>query len=429
MSQQTNADLQELVYVCSISAYNLPEFESCLLRRPKYLVLIVTAYEKYQAFARLFSELVQRKLPGIQIIRPDQLQKGFAGSSLQENQQWYTQVLASELDRLPQAWPRVCNITGGTKAMTLTALSPELNWDWLEYKAEGQQKLQMVQREGHGFASIGDEQLPMASPLDMAQLYSERVEQKALNPIMAGAVSQKASSAAAVQLWRGLTEQDAALLSLFGNQQSGFEMLWKYGANNPGYNQKKLELSAQDFVGKPAFTKQQLAWLKTWQALSPAELEASELGIVLANSKKRRSNLRNWLSGDWLEQLAAHWLQNAGVPADQIAVNVKIWPENETNSRSGERESDVLVHYKGQSYVLEVKTDYPPGNTNFSELIKQLSSLGERLGRTRKVLFIGPQLFAQVKDKLEDIQMRCKASNITLAYDYETLVEALARSK
>lgn len=429
MTQLTTADLQELVYVCSISDYNLPEFESCLLRRPKYLVLVVTTYEKFQVFAGLFSRLLERKFPGIQIVRPDQLQMGFSGSSLQENQQWYTQVLASELDKLPKGLPRVCNITGGTKAMTLTALSPELNWDWLEYKAERQQKLQMVRRDGHSFSSIGDEQLPMANPLDMAQLYSERVEQKTLNPIMASGVSHKASSRAAAQLWRGLTEQDAALLSLFGSEKGGFEMLWKYGADNPDYNLKSLELSAQEFMGVDAFSEQQLAWLKAWQALSPAELNVSEQGIVLANSKKHRSHLRSWLSGDWLEQLAAHWLQQAGVPENQIAVNVKIWPENETKSRAGERESDVLVHYEGQSYVIEVKTDYPPGDTKFSELIKQLSSLGERLGRTKKVLFIGPQLFAQVQKNLEDIQMRCKASEITLAYDYETLVATLARNK
>ena len=76
--------LNPLVYVCSMSEYNLPEFESCLLRRPEYVVLVVSDFEKIKDAADRFTRVIEARLPGIQVIRPDLLsQQSFDGRDLQ----------------------------------------------------------------------------------------------------------------------------------------------------------------------------------------------------------------------------------------------------------------------------------------------------------------------------------------------------------
>ena len=57
------------------------------------------------------------------------------------------------------------------------------------------------------------------------------------------------------------------------------------------------------------------------------------------------------------------------------------------------------------------------------DLLEQITSLGDRLGRTRKILLIGPQLYTKIQDRLGDIEKRCTADSVLLCYSKDMLLE------
>lgn len=411
--------LNRLIYVCSISDYNLPEYESCLKRRPAYLVLLVSDYDRAQAAAERFANLVRSRIAGVQIIRPDQDGDTFGGADLVEFQQWLQRVLVPALARLPADCQRVYNLTGGTKMMALAVLTAGLGWSWLEYKAERGNSLQKVDYVNGILSARGAEELGQVDPVDVARLYSEHVKQERQNSIF----SRSDSAAQAQKLWQGLCARDSSLLELFGDKKHGLESIWMYGAGNPEFKQKHLTVSACNFVANTTFNNAQLGWLHGWSRLKPDSLAVTPDSISLAGNKNSRDELRRWLSGDWLEQLASHWLSEE-IPADRIRLNVRVRPENETNSSLGERETDILVYHKGATSIIEAKTDLPPGQ-QMSDAIRQLASISNRFGRVTKILLIGPQLLQRHQDKLEELCLRCNAEGILLAYCRASLLYAV----
>lgn len=412
MSPKTE-QLNEMIYVCVISQYNLPEFESCLLHKPKHLILIVSDYEKIRSSAKLFEQTIKQAFPSINIIRPDK-QQAFSGDDFIAIQQWFDRYLTTALDSLPD-FPRVCNLTGGTKIMTLSLLAGDFNWRWLEYKANNAQNLQQITYQQKQLAFKGSVELPVADPIAVASLYSEHVRQEAGNNIVAHPESVALSEA----LWNGLEQQDTALSELF----VGLAKVWAHGRGKSQYQKKFVTLSSTEFIGHDCFNEAQLYWLKQWAQLKPEALQVSRHDITFAGNKNMREELRRWLSGDWLERLVVHWLEEQ-IPAPCIAMNLKVRPENEDKSSIGERETDVIVHHKGRTTLIEVKTNLPP-QQKMADLLRQLSSLTDRFGRTAKVLFIGPQLSQQIQPDLERIKMQCKAENIQLAQNRQQLLACL----
>lgn len=416
--------LNPLVYVCSMSEYNLPEFESCLLRRPEYVVLVVSDFEKIKDAADRFTRVIEARLPGIQVIRPDLLsQQSFDGRDLQSIQTWLEQILSPQLASLPVDYPQVCNLTGGTKVMALALMAASIPWAWLEYKADGAQKLQKLENKQGKLTPLAAEELAPAAPLNVAKLYSDQVRENKENKVIASPNSQDQAQ----KLWDGLEQQNTALKTIFGNATSGLEMLWMYGLKAPNYNKKMLTLKSQEFIGETAFSKEQLQWLDAWAALKPTSLEVTNNQIILAGNKNSRDDLRRWLSGDWLEQLTYNWLAEE-IPTQSLAMNVSIRPESSDNSSSGERESDLLVHYQGRTSLVEIKTDLPP-NENFASAIRQLASLSDRFGRTNKVLLVGPQLTQKHQNRLEDLVLRCNAEGILLAFNKADLLYAVLKGR
>lgn len=409
--------LKDLIYVCAISNYNLPEFESCLLHRPKYVVLIVSKESPFQQAAKLFTQLIEKTLPGIQIIRPDYSQS-FQGSDLQENQYWINTYLIPAIDALPSTLKRVVNLTGGTKALTVALLNSAVSWQWLEYKAEGQ-RLQSFTYKNNKLEVLESVNLRSASPLEVAQLYSEHVRKEKDNPITTSPNSLRC----ATELWEALNKQESALLELFGNKNQGFEKIWMYGFRDKAYKKDRLSMTSQAFIQQASFTPEQQKWLAAWHQLSPEGLQYDAQEISIAGNKQPREAFRRWLSGDWLEQLVVSWLKIKTSP-EAVAANVKVRPDNKESSSTGERETDVLVHYKGRTTVVEVKTDLAPGQ-KLADVLRQISSL-EGFGRTQKILFVGPQFLKQATMRnSEDVLLRAQAEGVIIAYDQTSLYAAL----
>src|SRR5690554_5717607 len=224
---QSDIDENELVYVCSISEYNLPEYESCLKRRPKYLVLVVSNYQRFQEAAERFCQVIADRLPTTRIVRPDDI-RSFDGSDLKDFQRWLQEVLHPVLDELDQPdkkHVRVCNLTGGTKVMALALMSVPWRWHWLEYKADRSEQLQMISYAKSSLQALETCGLPQASPIDVARLYSEQVKKTRANRVF----SCRGSSQQAQQLWDGLSKNEPSLLQLFGGKNSGLEKVWVYG--------------------------------------------------------------------------------------------------------------------------------------------------------------------------------------------------------
>jgi hypothetical protein len=404
------AELTPLVYVCVISNFNLPEFESCLLRRPSHLVLVVSTH--MQKNADLFEQQISKTLPGIQVIRPDKA-TAFGGSDCQECNSWAQHTLLTHLNALPGTMPRVCNITGGTKAITLSLINPVFRWRWLDYKADQKQQLQRLHINTAGAMTVdGSDGLPMATPDQVAGLHSWNVQKRPNNPIM----DVPDSSLQANKLWQALSEPESeagqSLLSLFGGKESGLEKLWVYERGKARKKDTCVTQNANEFAQQDQFNAQQLDWLQGWHRLAPESLQFTASCITLAAGSHTSDPLRRWLSGDWLEQWVADRLRE-WLPAEHIACNLKVNPLKGETSSSGERETDIMVHYNGVTTIIEVKTDMPPAG-GVKALLEQIASMGDRLGRTRKILFVGPQLKQKMVENFDDIKKRCDSNNVKL---------------
>lgn len=411
-------EIKPLIYVCVMSDFNLPEFESCLFRQPSHLVLIVSNYEALQDKTKLFEDVIKKwSNDKITIIRPDKV-ASFGGRDLIEYQKWIQNTLIPILDELPSHLPRTCNITGGTKAMTLGLLHAQ-DWAWIDYKAEGHHLQELIySNDQKQFILQNEHDLPLATPLQVAGLYVEQSKEQSLNVI---AKNNARHLSEAQRLWDGLSSEEPALMELFGSADRGLEHIWMYGRENPNFKKEQLEFSALEFIGLEQFTPEHLAWLKSWQQLSPKSLSFSKQHVNLAGNKKN-DPLKRWLSGDWLELLISDWLiAGTNIPAEQIAINLKTNPNIEKNSY-GERETDVLVHTQKGTTIIEVKTDLPPNDDSIYEAIKQITSFADRLGRTNKILFIGPQLYKRIKSDLERIKLSSKAAKVKLCSNKQELL-------
>lgn len=415
--------LNELIYVCVVSNYNLPEFESCLLRRPKHVVLVVSDYQKAQEGAERLEQQLEENLVGVRVHRPDiSMGRSFNGQSFVECQQWIEDVLMPYLSRLPNL-PRICNVTGGTKLYTLALAVPNLGWQQLDYKGT-EHFLQVFEFEEGKLVIKDKKALGSALPYAVAKINSWQVVEVPENHLIK--LKPELSLTMAKDIWQALSEElsteGKALRELFGDDTYGLEAAWSYGRFTASSKRQPLELSTQTFLGKERFSEAEKKWLWQWVQLAPKLIGYTDDSIVVA-SRAMKDDFKRWLAGDWLEQLTQAWLLEK-LPRKTIAANLKINPLPNEKSSTGERETDIVVHHKGVTTVIEVKADLAPGH-GVKDLLQQITSLGERLGKTRKVLMIGPQLQDQIKANLKDVKRRCEADEVILCQCKEELLSVL----
>ncbi|MFY9179918.1 MAG: hypothetical protein WAO12_09110 [Venatoribacter sp.] len=361
--------------------------------------------------AERLEKLLSEHLPSIQVHRPDELKQSFNGRDFSAFQQWLTTVLMPFIQTLP-AYPCICNITGGTKLYTLALADSALGWQQMDYKGEDH-SLQVFHFVGDKLQLRGKESLASAAPLAVAKLNSNRVYEVDANSLVQ--TKPHATQQLAEQIWQALSQPQSpagqALLELFGNKQYGLEAAWLYGEFKPLRSQQKLTLSTQEFIGNSTFSTEQQRWLEQWQQLAPDSISFTPEHITLP-SKALKDPFKRWLSGDWLEQLAQTWLLEK-LKAKTIAMNLKVNPLEDQKSSIGERETDIVVHDKGRTTVIEIKTDLAPGH-KVKDLLQQITSLGKRLGRTRKILMVGPQLQQKIQPNLDGVKQHCEAYSVLL---------------
>ncbi len=413
-----SAVLTPAVYVCVVSTYNLPELEACLARRPSDIVLVVSDPETFEQAAERLEQQLVKALPGVTIHRPD-LQPGalpLGGADAVECQAWVQGVLQPYLERVELAGkPRYLNFTGGTKAMIL-ALVLGLDWRALDYKADGRPQVQVVALHGgdSGKPSLSAEPalaIEDVAPLTVAGLHNDHLEHIRPNPLFA----HPDSLALAQAIWRAQAEQDPALTRLF----DVLERVWSIGRDIPEFHRERVSVALPDDLDTAALD----AWLQELADLQPEVLVRNGNMLDLPGNKRRKQqrDFIAWVNANWLEQLCHHWLLEAGVPPDAVELNVKTGAD--ATRSAGQREADLLIHHRSQTRLIEVKAGLPDGHSP-AELESQVSSLGERFGRTRKALFVSPRLKQQLDSskRWESFHLRCQASQVALCDSQATLL-------
>ena len=411
---------QPFIYVCVVSEFNLPEYEACLTLRPRHLVLVVSSFPKLRKASERLVNVLRESLPEMQIHRPDEQQQ-FDGENILELQTWIAEALRPCVDAIKAGSQEdlmlVFNATGGTKAIGMGLLT-RMPWDEVHYKGITGSHLQRLALINNEWVSRGmPYPLKTAAPLDIAHLYADKVEQQNI-----GLEGQEQHAELAQQLWQALDEQEAGIEALFG----WLDELWSQGRDNPDYSKNQLTLTLPEALQTP----QVAAWIERLSSLdaNSFDLNGQQLSLPGNNPKKSRKAVRKWISGDWLEQLTHHWLLDTGVLAEEMARGVVVNPEQKQSS-DGNREADVFVHLKGRSYLIEIKADVPP-ETQEKSIEQQLESMGDRFGKTTKVLMVGPHFRRSLEEKSRwgIFKAKLAANGTRLCDSRESLLKALGLS-
>ena len=410
-----------LTYVCVISDFTLPTLEACLSLQPAHILLIASDSEHFANQAQRLKAVLQARLADsqVEVLSHASTRQLLDGDDIIANQAWLAAHLVPRLKSATrQGWACAANLTGGTKAMAL-ALAASYAWQRLDYQPLGNKPMQSVSASGqphYQAQPVAAQQAQDAQPLDIALLHNEKARIGKNNPIR----QHPRALQLAQRIWDAQQAQQTALRALF----TGFERIWVHQRYQ--HEQASITLTWAQFLGDTTDTsphwKAIHQWIEELASLhNPPLLSADEQSITLPGNKAKKQHklLRDWISGDWLEQLAQYWLEQAGIPTTAIASNVTCAEEDASGSQ---READLFVHYRHTTSLIEVKAGLPPDKAP-SDLENQLSSLGSRFGKTRKALFLGPQVLnaMHIQRKAQDFWLRCQANQVTLLLKPEQL--------
>jgi hypothetical protein len=402
--------LADLCYVCVVSDFTLPNFEACLLRRPRRIALIVSDPGKLREAAVRLKKQLEGELPETVVdILTGQPGAPLQGDNLIENQHWTRTRLLPWLTQAGLPPAKHLNFTGGTKTMTAVLLDA-YPWDGFDYTANGQLEIQTLQRrrdgDSHGFIETARSPVASASPLQVARLYAEAAACDPLNRL--ARTHPEATLALARRMWAAQQDNEPALAQVL----AAFDRVW---SNSEAYPAKQVELSWPAFLGQAAPEREQLGWLNAFSALAPDEtfrLGPDGVSIPGNKCKGNARALRDWIGGIWLEQLGHAWLLEAGLKDDWIARNIHAGVDEKNSST--QREADLLIHHRNTTLLIEAKAGLPDG-TPPRQMLQQLTSLGDLFGRTRKGLLMSPALCRQLEDrrKWDAFMDSCAAQSVT----------------
>lgn len=388
------------LYVCIVSDHNLPDLEAVLTFKPATVVLLATS--GFIDPARRLQQQIEQALPACRVLQPA---VPIRGDSLTEAQQWAAGSLSPLLSQLSE--PAVLNLTGGTKALALALLHGH-RWTECHYKAFQRPSLERFTLDHGQPTPLPDHKLKAADIDQAVGLYCD-ISHAPHRPSACGL-------ALARQLWQGLEQEDAGLLTLF----AVFNQVWAQERKKACWKQASVcwplsALTAPDTV---------LPWFERLHDLYPEQLYISEQGLHFPGNHRNSgaTEARQWISGGWLEELVYYWLSEA-IPERQLALNVRSQTNPDNHSQ---READILLLHKGVTWVMEIKADAPPGHA-LSDMENQLSSHAGRYGKTRKVLFIGPELRKKLlrDNKWHSFEGRCRGNNVHLCHDQPSLYTSL----
>lgn len=434
-----------IIYVCTVSGFNVAELEACLFHKPKHIILIVSDSKFIEDKAKLLQGTLEKELTDSCFYRLDSktTKNKLHGNDIENAIEWINGVLAPKITEIKQtssaSIPLYLNSTGGTKAM-LMALLTSVQWDKIDYTPSERNKIQSITPDfttlpnPAAFTEIEKSKVKSATAIQAASLYATEVKQSALN-----SVSQYPSSIKIAQsIWDKLTTTDPEILGLLNILNT----LWSDKEFNDSYkhwtwielentlnaDSDLNDLSHQDI--QTIFTEiflplyQDYAETVSANTKKPISLIIDEQGIQLPSNNKDHKAIREWIKGFWLEQLVFSWILESDIPATQVAQSLTAGSSKDSNLQ---READIFIHHKNISYIIEIKADLPEGK-KVQDFEQQLNSLKDRFGRTKKILFVGAKLSKELQarpEKWKSFDLRCKTAGISLCDNKENLLTAL----
>lgn len=410
-----------ITYICVVSEFNLPELEACLTVQPSDVVLVTSQLDSIQKSGKRLARVLQEKLPDVNVHRPDrETSSHFDGNDLRQIQAWVQQTLQPYLaEHTPSTNRRIFNFTGGTKAISMVMSTLLQDCELLHYKAVNRDDLQEFQRSRDSGDFMDVQTIPLNTtdldPLSIARLYATHVSKSGGydgDPAITLPLAQR--------MWDALEQDDPGLLQLF----AGLDRIW---TQEKQFRDKRLQMPLSEFLQGETVNPGLHEWVERFAKLAPDYfgLKADHL-ILPGNKRNKVKGLRKWISGEWLEELVEHWLISGGLSKQHNIARGIVGGDEATSSESS-RETDLFVHYKGCSYIIEVKADQPPMQHAERHIDHQIASLGHRFGRTTKILLLGPQAHKHHarNNTLDAFRLRLKANQIRLCTDRDMLWEAL----
>jgi hypothetical protein len=413
-----------MAYVLVVSDFTLPLFEACLARLPSHVLLIVSDGNGFDSAAERLSKRLLEKFPHMAVERLDakHRQTPLKGDDVIECQNWITAELVPILHQGAYTQlPHVLNFTGGTKAMT-AALLANYAWCELDYKSMTNNRIQVYVAQAtkdaaqfFPFTEKESVEIKPVAALDVARLYNEHAQEGRINTLC----SHASSPVLAEKIWNAQEGNDLELEGLF----TLLEQAWLNPAND------KVEQVIIPWATLPAHLDREK--LKQWAAalseIAPEVAESVEDGFRIparGDKTKQAKAWIKWISGIWLEQLVFNWLIDCGIPEQSLARNL-IFGDEELRSASG-READLFIHYRGRSLLVEIKAGIPP-NGSPKEIEQQISSIKDRLGRSGKIILLGPSArkTLEYQGKFEDFELRCRASQVALCLNRHGLIDKM----
>lgn len=437
--------MSNIIYVCTVSGFNVAELEACLFHKPKHIVLIVSDNASIENKAKLLQTTLERELTDSYFYRLDSetTDKKLHGNDIENAIEWINAALIPKIyeirDTQSTNIPLYLNSTGGTKAM-LMALISCIQWDKIDYTPSDRNKIQSITPDlttlpnSAALSKIVKSEVKSATAIQAASLYATEVKESALNN-----VTQYPSSVKIAQsIWNKLSTNDLNVLGLLNIlntlwQDREFKdsyKHWTWAELNSKLDSESglINLSNQDI--QKIFTEIFLPLYQDYSnTVSPKinkhpPLAIDNQGIQLPSNNQDHKSIREWIKGFWLEQLVFSWISETDIPSAQITQSLTSGNSKDSNLQ---READIFIHHKNISYIIEIKADLPKGK-KVQDFEQQLNSLKDRFGRTKKILFVGAKLSKELQakpDKWNSFDLRCKTAGISLCDNKDSLLRAL----
>lgn len=396
------------LYVVIISDHNLAELRACLHYRPKRLWMVVTAPMLNQA--KRLERVLAAHLPDTRITQLGQEEDApLNGDFISDVRAWSERHLLPRLRADTDAAKAVLNMTGGTKPLAFM-LAQSYPWAELHYQPFLPQasRLERYRLGMQGEIQVMErlELAPgLASPKDIAQLYMDHIRTHSPNPLSRKPASL-ALAVARLEAQKVLGSDHAIDPGGWNLLTPVLERIWFQTDFPPGEKHFTLD-RRQHGLQDERVTRllEKLAELAPPETLS---WDDGSLRLPTPNHKPS-SAWRRWISGGWFEQLVEHWLREGGVAPDNLVANIQLKP-----GESQGREADMLLLHRNILHVLELKADLPVNET-LGRFEEQLSSLSGTLGKTAKVLVVGPAVRRRQSDRQWlEFRLRCKDNQVQL---------------
>lgn len=415
-------------YFIILSEHNIAEYRACLHLQPDNVHLIVTEWVARNGAHTRFKKTLEANGQFHGKIHEIGLQDGnrLTGERTAEIRNWLDTAFKKHCEQHGIKNNAVLNITGGTKILSLLLAAQADTWQALHYQPflRNSDKIFIDCLHPQTLQQQCEITLPDQFPLvDALKLYADKIDDHSTNPITTHPDSLPlAKMRFAAQ---SMTQPENG--NLFPAVIPVLENAWiqKYPTG-----QKEVLLEWQEFA--PVQTDELKPFFERLIRLIEAEdrIRLDGKGLIIPTKYNKSSQIarrlldwKNWLNGNWFEQLVYTWFKENGVPDEKLATGLQL-----KHGESQGNETDILLFHKNQLIFCELKSDLSP-TQKLKDLSRQLLAQSENMGKVRRVLILSPKIQNERQEKQEwkEFQRDCESRHIKIiiAHNADSLKELI----